>query len=151
MPSLIDGASIPYGRREEFIAALGELANKHHIKLPFHIQWLDGVIYTRPTLYLHKVSDKQKVFKLITDYYELVVKHGGVVSAESGEGRLRATAAYAQLEEEVLDVYAQIRTVFDPFGTLNPGVKQKADLKTLVSQLNPGYNQSDLAQYSPQD
>ena len=150
-PSIIDGASIPSDRREEFIVALGELAKKHHISLPLHIKWLSGVILTRPTLQLHIVSDKQKTFKLIGDYMELVVKYGGSMSAESGEGRLRATAAYAQLDEDELDIYTQIRAAFDPFGTLNPGVKQKSDLRALVAQLNPDYNLADFAQYSPID
>ena len=150
MPSLIDGSSIPTERREELITALNELADKHHISLPVSIDWLNGVVRTRPLLQLHQVGDKQKVFKLIADYLELVAKLGGSMSVESGEGRLKATAAYAQLDESVLDVYTQIRLAFDPFGTLNPGVKQKTDLKTAVSTLNHDYSGADFAQYSPQ-
>lgn len=149
LPSLIDGASIPTGRREEFINALAELAKKHHISLPTHIHWLDGVIHARPTLQLHNVSDKQKAFKLVIDYIDLVVKYGGSVSAESGEGRLKATAAYDHMDKELLNLFTQIRSAFDPFGTLNPGVKQGSDLKTLVSNLNPDYNLADFAKYSP--
>lgn len=150
-PSIIDGVSIPATRREEFVVAVRELADKHHISLPLHIQWLNGVIHTRPTLNLHVVSDKQKTFKLITDYIELVINYSGSMSAESGEGRLRATASYAQLDDDELDIYSQIREAFDPFGILNTGVKQKSDLKTLVSNLDPDYNLADFAQYSPSD
>jgi len=59
-------------------------------------------------------------------------------------------AAYAQLSDDVLEIYTQIRTAFDPFNTLNPGVKQKSDIKTLVAQLNPDYDLADFAKYSPQ-
>jgi FAD/FMN-containing dehydrogenase len=149
MPPLIDGASIPAMRREEFIAALDELADKHHIELPLYIKWLDGVIHTRPSLQLHQVSDKQKAFKLINDYAELVSKFDGNFSAESAEGRIKATATYAQMDDDILILYSQIRTAFDPYGTLNPGVKQKSDLKTLVSSLNPNYSLADFAEYSP--
>lgn len=150
LPSLINGSSIPFDRREDFIVALAELASKHHISLPLHIQWLNGVIHARPTLQLHNVSDKQKAFKLITDYIDLVTRFGGSISAESGEGRLKATAAYAKINEEVLNVFQQIRDTFDPLGTLNQGVKQKSDLASLVTNLNPDYNLSDFAKYSPQ-
>ena len=151
LPSLIDGASIPSDRREEFITALDELAKKHHIDLPLSIDWLSGVIHARSALNLHQVSDKQKVLKLIADYMELVVKCGGSMSTESGEGRLKATAAYAQIDADILDIYDQIRAAFDPFSTMNAGVKQKSDLKTSVSHLNPDYNLADFAQYSPTD
>lgn len=149
LPPILDGASIPANRREEFLTSLSEIAEKHFIDLPFHINWLNGIIHPRGSFQLHQVSDKQKVFKLISEYTELVIKCGGNMLAESGEGRLRATAAYSQLDDDVLGVYAQIRAVFDPFGTLNPGVKQKSDVKTLVSQLDPDYDSSDFAQYTP--
>jgi len=148
-PPIIEGSSIPADRREEFVVAVKELAVKHHISLPLQIQWLNGVVHTRPTLKLHEVSDKQKTFKLISDYIELVVKYGGSICAEGGEGRLKASAAYAQLDEDELMIYEQIKAAFDPFGILNPGVKQKSDLKTLVSQLYPDYSGADFAKYSP--
>jgi FAD/FMN-containing dehydrogenase len=151
LPSIIDGASIPTDRREEFIVAVGELANKHHIDLPLSINWLNGVVRIRPTFQLHHVTDKQKLFKLISDYIELVVAHGGNISTISAEGRLKASAAYSQIDKEIIDVYSQIRMAFDPFGTLNPGVKQENDLKTLISQLDPDYNMADFAKYSPID
>jgi len=151
MPSLIDGASIPANVREEFISAIKELAIKHHISLPITIQWLNGVIHARPIMQLHRVGDKQKVFKLLNDYAELVTKYEGNLSTESGEGRLKSIAAYSHIDDSLLDLYAQIREAFDPFNTMNPGVKQKTDLKTLVSQLNPDYNLANFAKYSPRD
>ncbi len=151
MPPLINGASIPVDQREGFVIALGELADKHHVELLFHIGWLNGVINARPLLQLHSVSDKQKVFKLISDYAELVSKFGGSLNADSGEGRTKATATYNHLSESLADLYTQIRTTFDPYGTLNPGVKQKSDLKTLVADLNPDYNLADFAKYSPEE
>ena len=148
-PPLINGSSIPNDRRDEFVVALNELADKHHLSLPLHTQWLSGIIHTFPILQLHQVSDKQKTFKLISDYIELVVRYGGNMCAESAEGRLRATAAYSQMDEAVLDVYKQIRDAFDPYGTMNPGVKQSSDLKTMISYLDPDYSIADFAKYSP--
>jgi len=144
-PPILDGASVPINRREEFIAALSDLATRHHISLPLRIEWFSGLIYVKPILNLHLVSDKQKTFKLISDYTELIARYGGSMAADGGEGRLRATAAYAQLDDDELAVYEQIKAAFDPFGILNTGVKQKSDLKTLVSQLDPDYNSADLA------
>lgn len=149
MPPLIDGASIPADRREEFISSLKEIATKHHIKLPVQIQWLDNVVNTRPIMQLHRVGDKQKVFKLIAEYSELVNRLGGNLMAKSGEGRLKATAAYKLIDDELLNMYAEVRLAFDPFGTMNPGVKQQSDLKTLVSHLNPEYSLANIAKYSP--
>lgn len=148
-PPVIDGASIPFERREEFISELGELADRHHIMMPVQIEWLNGVFHVRPALKLHEVGDKQKMFKLMNEYMDLVVKFGGNMCAQSSEGRLLASATYAQLDDDELEIYDQVRMAFDPFGTLNPGVKQKSDLKTLVSALDPDYSLADIAPYSP--
>jgi FAD/FMN-containing dehydrogenase len=150
-PSLIDGASVSATRREEFVAAINELANKHHIDLPLQINWLNGIVHARPILNLHHIGDKQKTLKLIADYTDLIAKLGGSICAESSEGRLKTNAAYAHLDDNILDIYAQIRTAFDPLGTMNPGVKQKNDFKKLVQALNSDFSLTDFAQYSPRD
>ena len=140
---LIDGASIPADRHEDFAVAIAELAAKHHITLPLRTRVLDGVIFTRPALQLDKVSDKQKLFKLITDYAQLVDKFGGTFLADSSEGRLKANAAYSIIDEDVQRLYEQVRAIFDPFGTMNPGVKQTSEVKTLVEALRSSYDTAD--------
>lgn len=148
-PSLIDGSSVPIDCMPEFIAEVEDLSKRDHIKLPLQINWLNGIINAKTPLQLHITSDKQKLFKLIADYAELVYKHNGNMLAASSEGRLKTSATYGQLDENVLALYEQIKTVFDPFATLNPGVKQETTLKTLISQLNPSYNLADISKHSP--
>jgi len=134
--SVIEGASVPLERREDFLTSLKVLADKHHLELPMRIRWLDDIIYTRPLLNLKKLSDKQKVFKLINDYASLVADCDGVFLAEGAEGRLKANAAYAQLDPDVINLYSQVRAIFDPLGTLNPGVKQTSELRSLIRMLH---------------
>ena len=146
---LIDGAQIPGDRQEEFAQAVRALAVKHHLSLPLHVRVLDGTVFTRPLLQLDKVADKQKVFKLMSEYASLVEKHGGIFVADGSEGRLKANAAYSVLDQDVRRLYEEIRAIFDPFGTLNPGVKQSSDIKDLVHALRSDYDTSDFAQFAP--
>ena len=148
-PSLIDGASVPVDKLEDFISSVNELAEKQHVELPLQIRWQSGVIRTRPCLQLHIISDKQKVFRLMSEYASLVSSFGGCMVTESSEGRLKTTATYCQIDKDVLALYEQIRTTFDPFGTLNPEVKQSLELKTLISQLNPSYDLTNVSKHSP--
>jgi FAD/FMN-containing dehydrogenase len=145
MPLLIDGAAIPATRREEFITLFDELTKKHHVEAPYLIQWLDGVVRARFPMQLHQVGDKQKVLKFIHDYIDLVVKCDGGIVSESGEGRLKANAAGEQTDDDVAELYKQIRQIFNPFGTLNPGVKETTDVRELISALNPDFNLADFS------
>ena len=148
MPILVDGAAIPATRREEFIKMFEELTKKHHVEAPYLIQWLDGVVRTRFPMQLHQVGDKQKVLKFIHDYIDLIVKCDGGIVSESGEGRLKANAAAEQTDDDVADLFKQIRQIFNPFNTLNPGVKESADVRELIGALNPDFNLADFSTVS---
>lgn len=141
---IIDGAFVSAGRREEFTEALAELAAKHHIKLPLSVNILTGTIDVYPTLKLDVIGDKQKLFRLISDYAELVTKTDGAFVSDGGEGRLKANAAWATITEAEAHLYEQLRAIFDPFGTLNPDVKQKNDIRGLVAALRPSFDTSDF-------
>jgi FAD/FMN-containing dehydrogenase len=147
-PPLLDGAYVPAERLEEFSKSLEPLAAKYHVELPLHVDMMTGIVYTRPVLYLHKVSDRQKILKLIDEYAALVAYHNGCLVAEGGEGRLKARFAYAQLDDDVKELYAAIKAAFDPYGILNPGVKQEVEVRQLVTMLRKDYDAAHLANYS---
>lgn len=134
-PALIDGAFIPNEQFENFISAVVDLAQKYHVTLPICRRALQGTVYARPEFSLRKPGDKQKIFKLLDEYSDLVVQYGGCLVADDGEGRLKAKFAYKALDDDVLQLYQQVKAIFDPYSILNPGVKQEPDLRQLVKQL----------------
>lgn len=148
-PPLFDGVYIPPERSEDFAAAVSALAAKHHVELPLHSRVLENLYYTSPILQLHKVGDKQKIFKLLEEYSNLVDAHGGHLIGEGGEGRMKARFAHAHLDDDVKELFAAVKNIFDPYGILNPGVKQTTEIRQLVAQLRPDYDTAHLSQYSP--
>lgn len=148
-PALFDGAYVPLERSEDFSAAVEALAEKHRITLPLHARLLENIYYTRPTLELQKVGDKQKIFKLLDEYTTLVDSHGGHLIGEAGEGRVKAKFAYSVLDDDVMALFAAVKGIFDPQGILNPGVKQMVELRQLVTELRAHFDNSAFADYSP--
>lgn len=141
---VINGASVPSNRREEFEIAIGELSTKHHIELPLELNALNNTYNVYPLLKLDSVGDKQKLFKLMADYAVVVDRCGGAFTADGAEGRVKANAAWAVVDEAHARLYEQVREIFDPFGTLNPGVKQKIELRTLVAALRSGFDSASV-------
>jgi FAD/FMN-containing dehydrogenase len=141
---ILDGAYVPSDRREEFTEALHELATKHHTQLPLMTNVLTRTFDVFPILKLDVIGDKQKLFRLLTDYADLVQKSGGAFVSDGAEGRLKANAAWATLDEAEVALYEQLRAIFDPFSTLNPDVKQKNDIRGLVAALRTSYDASDF-------
>ncbi len=147
-PPLFDGAYVPWERFEDFSVAVAQLAEKQRVSLPLYGRPLENIYSTRPILELKKVGDKQKIFKLLDEYSNLVAHHGGHLIAQDGEGRLKTRFAYKQLDDDLLAVFAEVKRIFDPHGILNPGVKQAVETKDLVSQLRPDYDTGKFAEYS---
>ena len=132
---LYGGLHIPTAQLEKFAGAVAQLAAHEHVTLPMAGHVITNTYTVYPTLSLDKVADKQKLFKLLDALTKLVYQHGGTMVAEGGEGRLKARGIYAELDEKVVAMYEAVRKVCDPLGTLNPGVKQVNDVRTVATQL----------------
>lgn len=148
-PPIIDGAYVPHERFEEFSVAVVALAQKYHVTLPLSGRVIDNTWYARPQLQLKKISHKQLIFKLLDEYAAIVATCGGHLIGEAGEGRVKAPFALRQLDEAEQQLYQDIKAVFDPYGILNPGVKQIAPLKDLVPHLRSDYQPTLLADNLP--
>jgi FAD/FMN-containing dehydrogenase len=148
-PPLFDGVYVPANRFEDFSKAVVELAARHHVDgLPLHGRALDSIYFARPILQLKNVADKQKAFKLLDEYARIVSEYDGNFIGEAGEGRLKTYFAYKSLDEDVIQLFLSLKSIMDPFGILNPGVKQVTELKNLTSDLRPDYDMSAFAEHS---
>lgn len=141
---MIEGAFIPADRREEAATLMAELAQKQHVDVASITNVLTGIVSYYPLLKLHSVSDKQKLFKVMAEYAAIVDRANGAFTADGAEGRVKATAAWSVLDDAHVKLYQEVRAIFDPYSTLNPGVKQPTDLRTLVSQLRTSYDTTDF-------
>ena len=148
-PPLFDGVYVPFDRFEDFAVAVRKLAKKHSVTLPLYVRPMEGIVSTRPNLQLKKVGDKQKIFKLLDEYANLVVDHNGVLIAESNEGRFKSATAFKQIDDDIKELFSQVKAIFDPFSILNPGVKQPTELKKLVADLRSTYDTASIADYVP--
>lgn len=138
-PPLVDDFYVPEQRFEEFTTALQALAAKHRLELLLSGHMLTQRYSVRAMLHLRRVGDKQKVFKLIDDIANLVEHHGGTLIGDRSEGRLKAKSALKRLSQDERDMYAALKTIFDPHGILNPGVKEDSDLRDLAAMLRNDY------------
>ena len=146
-PGLYGGFHIPGERFEEFCGHLSELADKLHTALPLAGHAYTGTYTVYPSLSLHKVSDKQLIFKLLDELTSLVTSCGGTMISEGGEGRLKGKFVYAQLDETQVKLYQDIKSVFDPHGILGPGVKAANDVKHLAELLRDHHDVGQLGRF----
>lgn len=148
LPMIEDGI-VPLSAFRNFMADVYTLFKSHHLDVAVWGHAGDANIHMQPLLDLRKTADRQKVFKLMDEYYKLVLKYGGSIAAEHNDGRLRAPYVASQVGQELADVYEQIKKAFDPHGTLNPGVKLGTSLKEVSTLLRDSYSIAHLADHLP--
>jgi FAD/FMN-containing dehydrogenases len=98
---------------------------------------------------LGQVGDRQRAFRLLDEYYNLVISLGGTISGGNGDGRLRAPYLQKLYGPEVYALFAKVKQIFDPYGTLNPGVKMNVNIDSIKQILRPSYSLSHLYDHMP--
>jgi len=146
-PPVFGDFQIPAERFEAFSSDLSALEQTFKMPLPLSGHVYTGVYAIHPNLHLGTVSDKQKVFKLLDQLSKLVISHGGAMASGSGEGRLKAHFIYPLLDARLVEMYKEIRNVFDPRATLNAGVKQDTEVRKLAEMLRSSHDAGQLARF----
>lgn len=138
---VVDDAVVPVAKCAEFISRVEELFAKYGQKnYAFWGQAGNGVIHSAPLFDIAQIGERQKMFKLMDEYYALVIEMGGAVAGEFAEGRLRGAQTDKMFTPEVLALMSDIKKAFDPHNTLNPGVKVNVDSEALKPLLRSTYS-----------
>lgn len=98
---------------------------------------------------MSQVGDRQKVFKVIDEYYSMVIGMGGSTSGEHSDGRLRAPYLPKLYGQEIYQMFQKVKAIFRPYGTLNPGVKIDVTIEDIKPLLRHEYSMEHLYDHLP--
>ena len=80
-----------------------------------------GLLHIRPTLDLHRTEDIARLRQAAEATSSLVSRFGGSLAGEHGVGIARTEFLPDHLGPELIELGAEVKTVFDPRGVMNPG------------------------------
>ncbi|MDQ1057306.1 FAD/FMN-containing dehydrogenase/Fe-S oxidoreductase [Arthrobacter globiformis] len=80
-----------------------------------------GCMHIRITYDLRSEEGRDVFRRFSADAARLVVRHGGSLSGEHGDGRARSQLLPLMYSPRMLEAFAAYRGVWDPAGILNPG------------------------------
>jgi FAD/FMN-containing dehydrogenase len=148
LPIIEDGV-VPTDRFKEYIEAVYKIFDAHGLKVALWGHAGDANLHMQPFLDLSQVGDRQKVFKLIDEYYTMVIELGGSTSGEHNDGRLRAPYLEKLYGPEVYELFTRVKQIFDPYAILNPGVKVEVSLDDIKPLLRQEFTLSHLYDHLP--
>jgi FAD/FMN-containing dehydrogenase len=145
---LVDAAVAP-DRLKEYLEGLYALLEANNVKPAVWGHAGDGNLVLQPRLNLGQVGDRQKAFRFMADYHKLVLSLGGTIAATSGEGRLRAPYLEPMYGTEIYQLMQKVKNIFDPYGTMNPGVKFGTSMDDLKTMIRPDFTLDHIYDHLP--
>jgi FAD/FMN-containing dehydrogenase/Fe-S oxidoreductase len=80
-----------------------------------------GCMHNRLDLHLDNAPDIENFGRFLDAAGDLVVRFGGSLSGEHGDGQLRANQLVKMFGAEMIEVFQEFKSIFDPGGRMNPG------------------------------
>ncbi len=118
MPFIIEDAAVPLKNLQKLFLVLNKINKKYKTRSIVYGHAGNGNIHIR------LVADRKKI-KIIKNiavqYFEEVIKLGGTITAEHGDGLARSEFIKRQYGTKNYQVFKEIKKFFDPKNVLNPG------------------------------
>ena len=146
---LIEDGIVPVAKLTEFINGAYAIFDKLKLKAAIWGHAGDGNLHMQPFLDLSQLGDRQKLFRILEEYYGLVLSLGGSISGEHGDGRIRGPFLSQMYGEEAYELFRAVKKIFDPYNTLNAGVKIDVTLDDIKPLLRQEYSMKHLYDHMP--
>lgn len=146
---IIDDGAVPVDRLRQFMEGIYKILDKNNLPPALWGHAGDGALHVQPRLNLGQVGDRQRAFRLMEEYYQLVIGLGGTISAEAGDGRVRAPYLEAMYGPEQFALLQKIKHIFDPYGIMNPGVKFGTSIDDLKAMIRTDFGLDHLYDHLP--
>ncbi len=116
----VEDIAIPPHVLPEFLVTVQNVQKAHQVTATLFAHAVHGQLHIRPFLDLANPEDIRKMQVLAQDLYEEVLKVGGTISGEHGDGLSRTWFAQKQ-HGELYEVFRAVKRIFDPQNIFNPG------------------------------
>ena len=118
MPFVIEDAAVPLENLQKLFSVLNKINKKYKTRSIVYGHAGNGNIHIR------LVADKKKIKvikNIAVQYFEEVIKLGGTITAEHGDGLARSEFIKRQYGTKNYQIFKEIKKFFDPKNVLNPG------------------------------
>lgn len=117
-----EDAAVPPQNLGAYLREFDALLERHGLQgLPYG-HFGDGCVHCRIDFPLTAADGAQRYKAFVEEAAVLVARFGGSMSGEHGDGRARSALLPHMYSPAAIDLFGQVKQVFDPRNLLNPGV-----------------------------
>jgi len=119
--SFIEDCAIPPEHLPEYTREFQQILADNDTFATFYAHAGPGVLHIRPLINTKDVDDVDAMVDIADRVTDAVVRLGGSVSGEHGDGRARTQWNRKLYGDDLWDAFRDLKTAFDPDWLLNPG------------------------------
>lgn len=125
----VDDLEIKASDLPEFWPKLTAILDSHKILYTISGHLGDGNLHIIPLMDIKQQSERDKIFEVMDQVYDLVLQYKGSLSGEHNDGLIRSPYLKKEYGEEVYEIFKKIKEIFDPQNIFNPHKKTDATME----------------------
>ncbi len=116
-----EDAAVPPDKVGDYLRELRKLLEQYSYRWAFYGHFGQGCIHTRNSFDLETSAGIQRFRSFINGAANLVIKFGGSLSGEHGDGLARAELLPKMFGDELIEAFREFKAIWDPDWKMNPG------------------------------
>src|SRR5205814_6486759 len=116
-----EDASVPAAALGAYLRDFKNLLDRYEYEGPLYGHFGEGCVHTRLTFDLETADGIQKWRRFLEEAADLVVRHGGSLSGEHGDGQARGELLPRMFDRETIQAFREFKSIWDPEWKMNPG------------------------------
>ena len=117
-----EDAAVPPANLGAYLRDFRALQQRTGIRGVTYGHFGDGCIHTRLAFDLSSPEGVKRFRSFVEEAADIVVRHGGSLSGEHGDGQARSELLTKMYPPAVIALFAEFKAIFDPLGRMNPGI-----------------------------
>lgn len=142
--AFVEDAAVPPERLPDYLAEFGDLMASLNTRAGYYAHASVGLLHLRPMVDLKDAAEIAKMRFIAESVRDLVMKYGGAISGEHGDGLVRSCWNEAFFGPVLYDAFRAVKRAFDPMGLMNPGKIVDAPMMTENSRYGADYRAEEI-------
>jgi len=123
----------------EFVKDFDEIVRAHDTTAGYYGHASVGCMHIRPLINLKSKKEVLKMKSISNEITDLVIKYGGSISGEHGDGLVRSYWNKKMFGDKIYSAFKLLKDSFDPYKLMNPGkIVDSQDIDENL-RINPNY------------
>jgi FAD/FMN-containing dehydrogenase/Fe-S oxidoreductase len=142
--SFVEDTAVAPEHLRNYIAEFLDVVRRHGTTAGVYAHASVGCLHVRPVINMKTEDGVHRFEAIAAEVAELVLKYGGALSGEHGDGLVRSPFQEKMYGPALYQAFREIKRAFDPQNILNPGKIADAPPLTTNLRYGPKYVTPDL-------